>query len=99
MCLCSDQVCLNSTQDTICEAFEPVMSDDGSGGDIFIPSFLMLKSDADLVKDEVKKGRMVQVEMSWSLPVRTFYVSCINNRQRVKSCLTLLIPQNFLVTR
>jgi hypothetical protein len=69
---------MNSTQDAICQAFEPVMSDDGSGGDIFVPSFLMLKSDADLVKEEVKKGRMVQVEMSWSLPVSTKRYGIIN---------------------
>lgn len=44
------------------------MADDGSGGDISIPSFLMFRHDADKIKDEVKANRPVQVEMAWALP-------------------------------
>jgi hypothetical protein len=44
------------------------MADDGSGSDISIPSFLMFKRDADLVKNEVTDDHPVQLEMSWSLP-------------------------------
>jgi hypothetical protein len=45
------------------------LADDGSGSDISIPSFLMFKNDADLIKDELKKGdHPVLVEMKWSLP-------------------------------
>jgi hypothetical protein len=44
------------------------MADDGSGGDISVPSFLMYKHDADKVKAEVKQNRPVQIEMAWSLP-------------------------------
>jgi hypothetical protein len=51
-----------------CETREPIMADDGSGGDITIPSMLMFKVDADLVKDELMANRQVQIEMAWSLP-------------------------------
>jgi hypothetical protein len=44
------------------------MADDGSGQDISIPSFLMFKRDADLVKTELEANRPVQIEMAWSLP-------------------------------
>jgi hypothetical protein len=44
------------------------MADDGSGSDISIPSFLMFKRDADLIKKEVMDNHPVQLEMSWSLP-------------------------------
>ena len=44
------------------------MADDGSGSDISIPSFLMFKQDADLVKAEVLANHMVRIEMQWSLP-------------------------------
>jgi len=44
------------------------MADDGSGSDISIPSFLMFKQDADLVKAEVLANHMVRIEMTWSLP-------------------------------
>jgi hypothetical protein len=52
----------------ICQNQEPIMANDGSGSDITIPSFLMLKKDADLVIAEIKANHMVTVEMSWSLP-------------------------------
>jgi len=56
----------------LCEADEPLMSDDGSGSDIVIPSFLIFKPDADMVKEEliqnVNTKDQVRMEMSWSLP-------------------------------
>lgn len=51
-----------------CEEREPIMADDGSGNDISIPSFLMFKQDADLVKAEVMANHPVRIEMTWSLP-------------------------------
>jgi hypothetical protein len=67
-CLCTDSGCMETNPQAQCETNEPIMADDGSGGDISIPSFLMYKRDADLVKDEVKQNRPVQMEMAWSLP-------------------------------
>lgn len=78
ICLCSDIECMaapNSTdfydngRDNICERSEPIMADDGSGGDIDIPAFLIPKHDADLIKDVMMNdGQSVQVSMSWILP-------------------------------
>jgi hypothetical protein len=36
-----------------CEISEPIMADDGSGADIFLPSFLLFKGDADQIKGEL----------------------------------------------
>jgi hypothetical protein len=44
------------------------MADDGSGRDISIPSFLVFKPDADLIKKEVTANQPVRAEMVWSLP-------------------------------
>jgi len=69
-CLCNDEKCMESAGigNDECERGEPIMADDGSGGDIFIPSFLMFKMDANKVMDEVKQNTMVQMTMSWALP-------------------------------
>lgn len=71
-CLCSDRMCTDSFKPSSlneqCQPAEPIMADDGSGGDISIPSFLMFKMDAESIKNEVKKNQMVQVEMAWALP-------------------------------
>eukprot|EP00548_Thalassiothrix_antarctica_P007922 CAMPEP_0194139788 /NCGR_PEP_ID=MMETSP0152-20130528/9393_1 /TAXON_ID=1049557 /ORGANISM="Thalassiothrix antarctica, Strain L6-D1" /LENGTH=384 /DNA_ID=CAMNT_0038837747 /DNA_START=81 /DNA_END=1232 /DNA_ORIENTATION=+ len=44
------------------------MGDNGSGSDITIPSFLMFKQDADLIKAELIENHMVRLEMAWPLP-------------------------------
>jgi hypothetical protein len=67
-CLCYDDQCMKASGLSTCETAEPIMADDGSGGDISIPSFLMFKRDADSVKDELKLDHPVQMEMTWSLP-------------------------------
>ena len=69
-CLCSaeSQGECHSDPDRQCEEREPIMADDGSGSDISIPSFLMFKQDADLVKAEVEANHPVRMEMQWALP-------------------------------
>lgn len=67
-CLCSDKDCVSANGQDVCQPAEPIMADDGSGGDISIPSFLMFKVDADLVKAELQANHMVQIEMQWALP-------------------------------
>jgi hypothetical protein len=67
-CLCNDVDCIAKTSLTTCETQEPIMADDGSGADISIPSYLMFKHDADLVKTELLANRPVQIEMAWNLP-------------------------------
>jgi PA domain len=72
ICLCTDLDCREKSGDKYnnnCESFEVVMTDpSGSAGDITIPSFLVGKSDADAMKEEVMADRPVRVEMSWGLP-------------------------------
>ncbi len=54
--------------DLDCEDDEPIMADDGSGSDISIPSFLMLKQDADLLKQNLMVNVALRMELHWSLP-------------------------------
>lgn len=70
ICLCSDRACMDMTsgQFTPCQENEPIMADDGSGGDITIPTFLLFKSDANEIKKVLEADQPVQIEMSWSLP-------------------------------
>eukprot|EP00980_Cylindrotheca_fusiformis_P030582 scaffold25072_cov152-Cylindrotheca_fusiformis.AAC.3 len=68
-CFCSEAECrVASAESSSCETSEPNMADDGSGSDISIPSFLIFKTDADLIKKELVDGKLVQLEMSWALP-------------------------------
>lgn len=67
-CLCSAGDACHSDLGHNCEEREPIMADDGSGSDISIPSFLMFKQDADLVKAEVQANHAVRLEMTWALP-------------------------------
>jgi len=68
-CLCSfKDKCKPENEDDLCEQFEPVMADDGSGADISIPAFLLFKQDADLIKEELKANHVVQAEMAWHIP-------------------------------
>ena len=69
-CLCFDEeigTCI-SDPGMQCEMKEAIVADDGSGGDIEIPSFLVFKQDADLVKGEVMANNPVVVEMTWDVP-------------------------------
>lgn len=67
-CLCSAAAVCTPDPGHQCEEREPIMADDGSGADISIPSFLIFKQDADLVKAEVMANHAIRIEMSWALP-------------------------------
>lgn len=67
-CRCTDVECLNATGIDICEAVEPFMADDGSGSDVSIPSFLVLKHDADTLKEVLVANTPIQMEMRFSIP-------------------------------
>ena len=66
-CLCSAGSSCVSNPNFTCESVSPIMADDGSGNDIDIPSVLMFKQDADVVKAELMGNKQVLVEMSWRL--------------------------------
>lgn len=71
-CLCGAPNCTTTKapddKKIVCETQEPIMADDGSGADISIPSFLLFKQDADIIKEELMKNQTVRVEMSFSIP-------------------------------
>ena len=69
VCLCgTEKSCVPRRKGDPCEPNEPIMADDGSGGDITIPSFLMFKQHADPIKDILVSDTPVRIQMSWSLP-------------------------------
>jgi len=69
ICICSDEECTAVNPGVKCENNEPIMADDGSGGDIDIPAFLIMKHDADIIKAQmVDNGQNIQIQMGWMLP-------------------------------
>ncbi|KAL9178375.1 hypothetical protein ACHAXT_000022 [Thalassiosira profunda] len=70
-CLCDAEDAGECVSDPgrACETLQPVMADDGSGADIAIPSVLMFKQDADLVKADAQANIPIRAVMSWPLPV------------------------------
>jgi len=53
----------------LCQGLEPIMADDGSGGDITIPSFLLFKQDADAMKDVLRGNPgLLRAKMTWNTP-------------------------------
>ncbi|KAL9182432.1 hypothetical protein ACHAXT_013084 [Thalassiosira profunda] len=72
-CLCDDKVCMasasNDTHSGACQESEPPMADDGSGGDISIPGFLIHRDDAVPIKDTiVGKKQSVLMNIRWQKP-------------------------------
>ena len=65
-CLCrSGDACVSHE---VCEEFEPVLDDDGTGDDIEIPSMILMKQDADALRDILMFGTMIRVKLSWPAP-------------------------------
>lgn len=60
---------MSTNDDTKCHRHEIIIDDDGSGGYVTIPTFIMVKQDAETIIAEVKdRDSIVQMEMSWSVP-------------------------------
>jgi hypothetical protein len=68
VCQCFDRTCTAPDNSLTCEASEPIMSDDGSGADVTIPSFLIFKQDADPIKDAIMMDQHVRIQMAFSVP-------------------------------
>jgi hypothetical protein len=65
-CRCrSGDACVS---DETCEEFEPVLDDDGTGNDIEIPSMILMKQDAEVLRDMLMFGTMIRVKLSWPAP-------------------------------
>ena len=67
-CLCSEDGLCETNVEEVCEKFEPFMDDDGTGSDINIPSMLLLKSDADRLREEIVSGSVVETSISFPVP-------------------------------
>mmetsp|Transcript_30585 Transcript_30585/g.56642 ORF Transcript_30585/g.56642 Transcript_30585/m.56642 type:complete len:799 (-) Transcript_30585:161-2557(-) len=67
VCICSFGDSCIPDEEVVCETRFPTMADDGSGGDISIPSVLLFKQDADLIKAELTANLPVLMELSWEL--------------------------------
>jgi hypothetical protein len=67
-CICGDDnFCADdSTQE--CEDVVPVLDDDGTGGDITIPSFMIYKPDGELLKGQLVNGTVININLSWPMP-------------------------------
>lgn len=67
LCDCGDSNCTSTS--TKCDESPPIMKNDGSGGDISIPSMMLPKNVSDAVKDVMRnKNQPVLVEMAWQVP-------------------------------
>ena len=66
-CQCKhEKVCTPEAYESDCELDEPIMADDGSGGDITIPTILLFKQDADPIKSYLESNGEVKMELIWS---------------------------------
>jgi len=70
-CLCSVNESCGQDLVESCEKIEPFMDDDGSGSDIEIPSMLLLKSDADGLRDAIISGTAIETMISFPVPKAT----------------------------
>ena len=66
-CRCSDEDCADHVD---CEEEEPQLTDDGSGSDVTIPSFLLNKPTADVVKEQLKANQPVLMQLLWGLKLK-----------------------------
>jgi len=65
-CLCDAGESCPPAPNEKCEETSPFLLDDGSAWDIFVPAFLMLKQDADPIKEELTAGNDVVMELALS---------------------------------
>ena len=70
-CLCSSQECVDQNFPDLetCETLAPILADDGSGGDITIPSVFLFKQDVDPIIAAILAGENVHAALSWRLVV------------------------------
>lgn len=67
-CRCQDQQCVDKFKDDDCIHKRPTLVNDGSGSDISIPSFLIYKSLAHELVDQLKnKNQAVLMGLLWGL--------------------------------
>lgn len=72
-CRCSDTACIerfaNDSTTKECIHEKAILVDDGSGGDIAIPTFLLFRGLAHDLKEQLRdKGQPCLIELQWGLP-------------------------------
>jgi len=67
-CVCDRSDTCTPNKDESCELHEPLMADDGSTEDITVPSILLFKEDADVIKDTLNQNKIVRMDISWPVP-------------------------------
>ena len=72
-CRCDDTACVerfvNDSNTKECIVERPILVDDGSGGDIAIPTFLLFRSLAHDLKEQLRdKQQPCLMELQWGLP-------------------------------
>jgi hypothetical protein len=66
-CLCADKDCVDQFKDDkSCQEHEPSLVDNGSAGDISIPTFLLHRSFGEKLK-EASKNEHILMELTWGL--------------------------------
>ena len=62
-----------TTTKPTCHSTEPTLPNDGSGGDVTIPSFLLRKLDGQTLKHKLQQdNQLIQVELEWGIPHYTY---------------------------
>jgi hypothetical protein len=67
-CMCSDEECMKAYPDDVCKQLKPILANDGSQDDITIPSLLLARLDANLIKDTLKANTETQMVLDWKIP-------------------------------
>jgi hypothetical protein len=66
-CRCSDKACTDAFGPDCVNETGEIMINDGSAGDVSIPSLLLYKTVANKIMDELKKDQPVLMEFNWGL--------------------------------
>jgi hypothetical protein len=64
-CMCSDEECVNTYPEDVCQQTKPNLADDGSSDAVTIPSLFLARLDADAIKDTLKENTEVKMVLDW----------------------------------
>jgi hypothetical protein len=66
-CLCTDTDCTAAFPKDTCIDHAPILVDDGSGGDVTIPTFLIFKGLEQKLRDKLTANQPVLMDLKWGL--------------------------------
>lgn len=67
-CRCSNTVCTQKFPNEKCLEEDPALVDDGTGAEIYIPTFLIYKILSHNLKEQLTKNQPVLMELQWGIP-------------------------------